>query len=244
MSNFPNFLNVLPDPTLYIADAGQSVSSDEGAHIGPGFASVKLTSNAPTIVSKTNSNRAISRRMAGQKWEIDIGYNPMTRDEFEPVYNFLLYHGRLNPFKVRLPQYKTARNSAWNTYIASNDIRVDGAHAAGSPTLLIDNAGTTATTNPRPGDMFTITDTNDSLHTKAYRIIRVESPADYKGTAPNPGERRLWIHPYLTRAVADNQIVNMAAPEIRVLMSRDILEYSLNTSNLYKFGLKLVEANA
>ena len=113
MSAFTDFLNVLPDPNIYIADAGESSSSNTGATTGPGFASVKFSSKAPTQVSKTNSNRVVTRRIAGQVWDINITYNPMTRDEFEPLYNFLLYHRRLNPFKVRLPQYQTMRNSVW-----------------------------------------------------------------------------------------------------------------------------------
>ena len=92
--------------------------------------------------------------------------------------------------------------------------------------------------------MFTLTDSTDSLHTKAYRIIRVETTNNYKGTQPGAAERRLWIHPFLSRAVANNATVNFASPEIRVIMSGDVLEYNLNTDNLYKFGLKLVEANA
>jgi len=244
MSAFSDFLNVLPDPSIYIADAGESSSSNTGAIQGPGFASVKFKSNAPTVVSSTNSNRVVSRRIAGQKWEIAITYNPMTRDEFEPVYNFLLFHGRLNTFKVRLPQYQTMRNSGWESRVTSNNILVAGAHLAGSPTLLVDNASSTSSTNPRPGDMFTITDTNDSLHTKAYRIVRVETTNNYKGTQPGADQRKLWIHPHLTRATANNQVVNFANPEIRVIMNEDIAEYNLNTNNLYRFSLNLVEANA
>jgi len=243
MASFSSFLNILPDPSIYIADAGESSETNTGATAGPGFASVKFSSSTPTVVSQTNSNRVVSRRIAGQKWEINITYNPMTRDEFEPVYNFLLYHGRLTPFKVRLPQYQTMRDSDWENRVTSNDIRVDGDHLAGSPTLLIDNASSEGN-DPRPGDMFTITDTTDSLHTKAYRIVRVETNTNYKGTQPVADERRLWIHPHLTRATANNMVVNFANPEIRVVMGGDLVEYTLNTSNLYKFSLKLVEANA
>ena len=98
MSNFASFANILPDPANYISDAGSAVSGDTGAVYGPGFASVKFTSNTPTMVGKTNSGRLVSRRVAGQTWKISIKYNPMTRDQFEPIYNFLLFHGRLNPF--------------------------------------------------------------------------------------------------------------------------------------------------
>ena len=50
------------------------------------------------------------------KWNISITYNPMTRDQFEPVYSFLLEkNGRLNPFYVQLPQQTNSRNAAFNS---------------------------------------------------------------------------------------------------------------------------------
>ena len=69
---------------------------------------------APIQVSRTNSGRVITQAAAGHKWNINITYNPMTRDQFEPVYSFLLEkNGRLNPFFVQLPMHTTSRNSAF-----------------------------------------------------------------------------------------------------------------------------------
>ena len=75
MSNFANFANILPDPANYISDAGSAISGDTGAVYGPGFASVKFTSDAPTMVGKTNSGRLISRRVA------DIGIEVFRKAE-------------------------------------------------------------------------------------------------------------------------------------------------------------------
>lgn len=254
MSNFASFANILPDPANYVSDSGSAVSGDRGASYGPGFASVKFTSDAPTMVGKTNSGRLISRRVAGQTWKISIKYNPMTRDQFEPIYNFLLFHGRLNPFYVRLPQYQKSRhNVGTNSFDYQLDngrtISVDGAHASGSNYILTDGYATSATTDvnsPRPGEMFTITDSSDTLHTKAYRIVRVEDNQNYLSGSNQPtvDERRLWIHPTLARATANNSTVNLASPQIRVIMSGDVVEYNLKTDNLYTFGLNLVEAHA
>ena len=251
MSNFASFANVLPDPANYISDSGSAVSGDTGAVYGPGFASVKFTSNAPTMVSKTNSGRLVSRRVAGQNWKISIKYNPMTRDQFEPIYNFLLFHGRLNPFYVRLPQYQTSRHSIGNSsfdYQLDNGrtISTDGVHNAGANYILTDGYGSATTTDgPRPGDMFTITDDTDTLHTKAYRVVRVEDNTNWHGsTQPAAGERRLWIHPNLARQTATAKVVNFASPQIRVIMSGDVIEYNLKTDNLYTFGLNLEEAHA
>ena len=232
------FLDILPDPDTEITDAGTDHSS--GAK-GPGFASISVTSNDKVMMNRTNTGRVITRKIATQQWKLKISYNPLTRDEFEPVYNFLLYYGKLRPFFVRLPQHEAARNSGIDTSILT-----DGAVAAGAQSFVVDGFGTLTTNNrPRPGDMFTITDTSDTLHTKAYRVVRVEDYNNYEGSSrPNTDERRLWIHPALTRATPTDKVLNFASPQIRVIMSGDVIEYNLKTDNLYTFGLNLEEANA
>ena len=95
-----DFTNILPDPNNMYNDAGQ----DSGTIGGPGFASVKLLSKSQTAKSRTNSGRLVTRHFGKHNWEIDIKYNPMTREEFEPVYSFLLSkQGQLVPFFVSLP---------------------------------------------------------------------------------------------------------------------------------------------
>ena len=84
---FTSFANRLPDPAFKITEAGENANSGDA---GPGFASVKFSSEQPISVSRTNSGRVITRAIVSHKWKINITYNPMTRNEFEPVYNFLL----------------------------------------------------------------------------------------------------------------------------------------------------------
>ena len=85
---YTSFQTILPDPNNGVAAGGQSssVSGDKG----PGFASISITSGSPIQVSTTNSGRVTTRGIAGHKYTMSITYNPMTRDSFEPVYNFLL----------------------------------------------------------------------------------------------------------------------------------------------------------
>ena len=88
MSAFSSFSSRLPDPNYSIEETGKGGSGTAG----PGFASVKFTSNQPVAISRTNSGRVTTRSISAQFWRISVTYNPMTRDEFEPVYNLLLYH--------------------------------------------------------------------------------------------------------------------------------------------------------
>ena len=87
MATFTTFNNRLPDPNWGINEAGDGHASNYVE--GPGFAAVSFQSNQPVAFSKTNSGRVTTRSIAGQNWKINISYNPMTRAQFEPIYNFL-----------------------------------------------------------------------------------------------------------------------------------------------------------
>ena len=239
-----SFTDRLPDPNWTIDTTGAGHASSYTA--GPGFKSIKFSSKAPIQVSRTNSGRVNTRSIAGHTWKIGITYNPMTRDEFEPIYSFLLQKkGRLNPFYIVLPNQNSSRNTAFNTHLDSNTILVDGALNAGVEVMKQDVHSTTVTTQPQPGDMFTITNSVDSLHTKAYRVTRVTNNTNYlTGSQPATDERYVYFTPNLQRATADNSVINYTNPLIRVILTKDIQEFSLGTNNLYTFGLQLEDAQA
>ena len=114
--------------------------------------------------------------------------------------------------------------------------------SAGSTSFLIDGM---SSSDPNVGDLFTITDSADSNHTKAYMVTRIETNSTYNtATSPQPAstERVLHFTPGLQRAVSDNSVINFHNPKIRVLMTSDVQEYSLNVDNLYSFSLNLEEA--
>jgi hypothetical protein len=241
------FTNRLPDPNWTIHTTGAGHASSYTA--GPGFKSIKLSSNMPIQTSHTNSGRLITRQIAGHKWGINITYNPMTRDQFEPVYSFLLQRkGRLNPFYVVLPNQKESRNSDFVTWLAANTnraIAVDGALNAGVEVMKQDGYSTTPAIQPQPGDMFTITDSSDSLHTKIYRVTRITNEDNYlSGSVPADVERYIYFTPNLQRATSNDSTINYTNPQIRVILKNDVQEFSLGTNNLYTFSLSLEEAQA
>ena len=244
MATFASFLDTLPDPNNPTNDYGQPSGTD-----GPGFKSIKFTSQAPIQVSRTNSGRVITRGIAGHKWGISITYNPMTRDQFEPIYGFLLQRkGRLNPFYVQLPNQYTARDEDFATHVASNTPTNEFALTRGMDYMVQD--GHSPSYSPKPGDMFTITDDYDSLHTKAYRVTRVMTSALYWAgltgvdIPSDTTERGIYFTPNLQRDVAATQDIIYHRPKIRVILNKDIQEYSLGTNNLYTFSLNLEEAQA
>ena len=230
-----DYQNVLPDPNYEVgSDGGDGTSGNASGSNGPGFAAISLTSNAPIMKTRTNSGRMVARAIKSHQWDISISYNPMTRTEFEPVYNFLLNRrGSLKPFFVSLPQYRNPQDSTM-----AGTIKVDGAAIAGATSMKID--GFTAG-NPSPGDLFTITDTSDSNHKKTYRITQVETNTHYNSVQPATGERIIHFIPGLQKATFDNADLVFTNPLIRVIAT-DVQEYSLNKEGLYSFSLKLEEA--
>ena len=230
--------NRLPDPNYSIAETGAGGS---GA-AGPGFATVKLDSIQPTAVTTTNSGRVTSRSIVAHKWQIAITYNPMTRDQFEPIFNFLMEkRGRLKPFEVVLPQYSAPRTALQLT--SGSNITVDGAIVAGAPYFKADNHSATTSGNLRPGDMFTFNDSNNSNHKKAYRVTAVTNNTDYiSGLQPAADERYYYVTPSVEKAVANNATLVTTNPVFRVMQTGDTVSYSLGTNNLYQFSLNLVEA--
>ena len=238
------YTNILPDPNNAIGDAGQS-----GGTAGAGYRSVKLSSEHKIANNRTNSGRLVSRELAGHKWDIGITYNPMTRDEFEPIYSFLLQkRGSLSPFFVSLPQYKQPRTPAFASFVASNNFQAATNGAAGTTNLMVSQASYVRATHatPRPGDVFTFTDSADSNHKKTYQITRVETADAFQEgtTAPSDTSKELRIHfiPALQRAVTSTAVVNFNNPLFRVILKNDVQEYNLDSNNLYSFSLKLEEA--
>jgi len=284
------YQTILPDPNNPIGNAGQNTGTD-----GPGYRSVQLTSNSKIMKTRTNSGRVVARAVSGQHWELAISYNPLTRAEFEPIYNFLLnQRGGLKPFFVSLPQYRVPQNAVFAAYaeagtganikvvttagkfIINNSykINVPGSTAftsigaadslaetvftalgvgsgngtvlatAGSTSLLIDGLSSSSG-DPSPGDMFTITDDNDSNHTKTYRITQVETNAtDTYAGLPRPLAHERIIHfvPGLQKNTFNNATINFHNPLMRVTLSSDVQQYSLDVQGLYTFSLKLEEA--
>ena len=184
--------------------------------------------------TRTNSGRIVARAIKSHLWNIDISYNPMTRTEFEPVYNFLINRrGSLKPFFVSLPQYRNPQDSN-----LAGTIKVDGAAIAGATSMKID--GITAG-NPTPGDLFTVTDLSDSNHKKTYRVTQVETNTHYNSVQPASDERIIHFMPGLQKATFNNADLVFTNPLIRVIAT-DVQEYALGNDGLYTFSLKLEEA--
>ena len=260
------FSTRLPDPDytrgFWGAGAASAASAATADH-GPGFSSVKITSDQKVMVSRTNSQRVLAKAIAGQKWNIDIGYHPMTQDEFRPIDAFLQSRqGALSPFFVALPQYNNPKNTNWKNTLTNSDNSINGgnpftftaasAHLAGATSIEItgSNSWTISTFGgsahlniPLVGEIFTISDSNDTNHTKAYMITHVETNTTYASDTSRPSANglRLGISPPLAKNVSTSGTLKFINPLFIVILPTAVRSYSLDTDNLYKFNLKLEE---
>lgn len=240
MAIFNSFNTLLPDPNNPVNDAGVL---DVAGYKGPGFFRVKFRStNIGLQSSRTRSGRGVTSSPNSHMWEFDINYNPLTRDEFEPVASFIeSRRGGLYPFFVIIPQYSRPRDETFYDYCKLNTIRNRGQHYAGQSTLVID-AATNIQGTAKPGDYFNINDPNDANHLKTYKVIRVETSTTYQsGSAVSLGTQRLHIVPELTRDVADNSVITFINPKFRVQQKSPILEYGLENTGLFEFSLSVEE---
>jgi len=268
MPTFTSFANDLPDPNFKIGYYGATDTQTE-AKPGPGFASVKLTNDQKMLVSRTNSQRILARSVAGQKWNVDINYHPMTREQFEPVYSFLLRQkGPITPFFVSLPQYRVPQNASWNTIVTQTfdatsfgGSSTESAYAPYIKTTASVNAGTSSVmfvvgkhTNYPTAYSFNGSALDPNVprpgdmvtfatHTKAYLITSVETNHDYQAstTQPTTTQFRINVSPDFTETIAADTVGTFSIPKIKVVMPQPLREYSLNTDNLYSFNLKLEE---
>ena len=236
--------NTLPDPSNKYGPAGDEATGP----VGVGFRSVKLTSEQKIVRGRTNSGRLVQNIASGHMWKIEIDYNPMTREEFNVINNFLsIRRNTLQPFYVSLPQYKHPQNADFKTFIsdANNAANIQSpvGQDAGVRHLSVNGMPTNSDHSPQPGDLFTISN-NDSLHTKVYQVLRVDSADAYStsGVVPSASTRLIHFHPPLIRDIAANDVINFNDPKFRVVAPKAAQSYNLNTDNLYQFSLQLEEA--
>lgn len=255
MTNF-EFSNVLPDPQYGRDTAGLdynykiNTDNDLIGKLGQPFANVKLDSKQPVEQDRTISGRLISRIKEYHKWGVSITYNPMTRDDFSIVHAFLMQRrGSLKPFNVILPQYRRPQDAQFSINVTENSrVILEGPAVRGVSSVAMRYSLWNVADNysaglPTPGDMFTILDDVDSLHTKAYLVTRVETTLDYEiGNKPLDTQVRVHFTPGLQRDIGIDTFVEFSDPMIQVVQQQDIQEYELNTEDLYSFSIRLEEA--
>ena len=215
--------NILPDPVNTIDEAGEDVS---GGVAGPGYKTVKLTSEQQVLTNRSRSGITYRRINQYHQWKVDISYNKLTKSQFNTVYPFLLQRQSFQEaFFVNLPQYQ--RTATINTSVVAGL-----SQPAGQQYLAVQNS-----TNIEKGDLLTVSDPTDTTHKKAYKVTAIDSSNHY-----------LYVTPTLQRKVDTTSAngsptisFNVTTPKIRVIAVGNTIDYTLDSSGLYSFSVKLEE---
>jgi len=182
-----------------------------------GFTAINFKSNLPTLVTETNSGIAYRRQIAGQKFSFTLSFPPMTRDEFAPVYAFVMkQRTQAESFNVTPPIISSTRGSETGTVL------VNGIHSAGDTTIDIDglNSGLKA------GDVIKF-----ASHSKIYMVIEDVSS----------GSQTITIEPALRESLADDEAITYNNVPFTVRITNDVQEFTLGTDPVYRFEIDVIE---
>jgi len=181
----------------------------------PEFRAINVSSNHSNLFSETVSGRVQVRSLGGQRWSFTAQYNPMTREEFQPVFAFVMsQQGRLGSFGIVPPVVGSTSGTATGTAL------VNGATAAGSTTVPVDGfAGTI-----KAGDFIKFS------HGKVYMV-----------TADRDGPGSIDIEPALVQNVADGEEMVYKNVTFTMRLSNDVQEYGLNSNEYYEYEIDMIE---
>lgn len=205
----------MPNYTNFTTDYPQSVAP----------ISYDLSSNAQTQVSITQSlNRTVSDK-GGQRWMISFNYAPLSRDDFAPIWTFLIkQRGRYGRFTIALPNQE-ARGSLSTQ--SGQQLEANANLTSGNQ-LVIKNFNASQTGVIKQGDYFRI-----GSSSKVYIAC-----SDYNSDAN--GLVTVTTYPNIVNSVAENDIIHFE-PVFTVSLTSDNLDVNVPSTNNANFSAEFTE---
>tara|TARA_Y100000356_G_scaffold135195_1_gene147134 strand:- start:500 stop:1150 length:651 start_codon:yes stop_codon:yes gene_type:complete len=205
----------MPNYTNFTTDYPQSVAP----------ISYDLSSIAQTQVSITQALNRTASDKGGQRWGISFNYAPLSRDEFAPIWTFLIkQRGRYGRFTIALPNQEP--RGSLNTQ-SSLQLRAKNNLSAGNQ-LTIKNFVANQTGVIKQGDYFRI-----GSSSKVY--IACE---DYD--SDSVGDVTVTTYPNIVNSVAVDDIIYFE-PVFTVSLASDNLDANVPTTNNANFSVEFVE---
>lgn len=182
----------------------------------PEFQSINFRSNSPVTSNTSISGKRTVRSLNSQRWEFSARYDRLTKEEFGPVYAFLISQGgQLGEFSVIPTEISSARGNA------SGTCTIGVTTNAGSSTVVVGLTGSLL-----KGDLIKF-----SNHTKVYMV-----------TEDRSGSGTLTIFPSLLQQVTTSDTVIYDDVPVQVRLVNDIQEFELNSNNQYTFEVDFRES--
>lgn len=182
----------------------------------PEFAAVNVDSQHANIRSETRSGRTQVRSIGSQRWSFTAKYNQLTREQFAPVYAFILSTGSgVSSFEIVPPVISSTSGSA------SGSVRANGSRAVGHTDIPID--GLTGTL--KAGDFIKF-----ESHSKVYMV-----------TSDITGAGTLSFTPALIAAVTDNQLITYNNVPFTMRIANNVQRFSLSGFDRYEYEVDMIE---
>lgn len=181
----------------------------------PEFQAINVESRQRNVYSETVSGRIQARQIGKQQWAFSAKYNPMTREEFAPVYAFLVsQRGRFGTFTIVPPVIGTTSGTATGTMTT-------GFESAGSTSISV--SGFTGTI--KAGDFVKFSD-----HSKVYMV-----------TADQTGSGSITIEPGLVESISNGTEVTYTNVPFTMRLNNDVQTYSLSSNEYFEFEVDMIE---
>jgi len=162
----------------------------------PEFQAINVESRQKNVYSETVSGRIQARQIGKQQWAFSAKYNPMTREEFAPVYAFLVsQRGRFGTFTIVPPVIGTTSGTATGTMVS-------GTESAGSTSISV--SGFTGTI--KAGDFVKFEN-----HSKVYMV-----------TADQTGSGSITIEPGLVESVTSGDEITYTNVPFTMRLNNDV----------------------
>jgi len=90
----------------------------------PGFRNVSTRVRSYNLMSESITGRLQVRSLGASRREFTVEFPPMTKAEFEPIYDFLLLQdGMLETFSITIPNPTTVSGEETVTVRLANDVQ-------------------------------------------------------------------------------------------------------------------------
>lgn len=206
------------------------------------FNNVTIKSVAPTITTVAISGQRQSKQVAGQYWEIEADYVPLTRNDFAAVMGFISkQRNSLFSFNVVIPVLSEPAGDIVGVAAANpglpTTMAVTSNVSTGLSTVAFDTAytanlftgGLSASTAMRAGDFIKF-----SNHDKVYQIT---DDVTFNST----GGGTMNIFPNLVDTVTTSTTIVYRSVPFTVFNKNDSQEYQYSVGNENTISLQLQE---
>ena len=194
------------------------------------FETLGIKTIQPTIISKTDSGKRLTRQIQGQRFAFTASIITAKRsDVYGELMAFIMkQRSSKENFTIIPPELEDARG------VESGTLLVNGSHTSGDTTIAIDGFASDTANRLRAGDFLKF-----NGHTKVYMVV-----ADVTSSS---GAATVTIEPPLVSNLSNNEVVSYDNIPFTVYLTNDIQEFGVVGADkdgnlLYKFELDVEEA--